>query len=128
MFLRLLLFFAAAFACCAGELTVAFDGSFCRVGNTHSAGQTEYYQSDELLLVSKVRDLFLVPVGRPSNCILNGKKLLNLSAGSRVKLERGGQEQKGRIAVVDEFYYQRDTLDRIHARANDLFKLVFNLF
>lgn len=28
--------------------------------------------------------------------------------------------------MLDEFYYQRDTLDRIHARANDLFKLVTN--
>lgn len=28
--------------------------------------------------------------------------------------------------MLDDFYYQRDTMDRIHARANDLFKLVSN--
>ena len=28
--------------------------------------------------------------------------------------------------MLDDFYYQRDTLDRMHSRANDLFKLVSN--
>ena len=123
MFLRLLLFFSAAFSCCAEELTVAFDGSFCRAGNTHSAGKAKYYQSDELLLVSKVRDLFLVPVRKPSNCILNRKKLLTLSAGSKVKLESGGQHLTGMIVDDDEFYYQIN----IPVTHGDSGKIVFDM-
>ncbi|MBR1967454.1 MAG: hypothetical protein IKA22_12685 [Lentisphaeria bacterium] len=123
MFLRLLLFFFAAFACCAEELTVAFDGRFCSAGNTHSAGQIKYYQRDELLLVSKVRDLYLFPVKKPSDCIFKRKNLSNLSVESKVKFKSGGKNLTGRIIGIDEFYYQID----IPVTHGDSGKTVFDM-
>lgn len=108
MFFRLFLLFFVVFACCGEELTFEFDGKFYRIGNTHLFGQQKNFREDDLLPVSKVRDLFLSSVKNPSDCIFDGKTPSNLSVGSKIKLKSDGKNLTGKITAFDKYYLQTD--------------------
>ena len=108
MFFRFFILLILVFTCCADELTVVFDEKFYHVGNTHLFGQQKNCKSDELLLTSKVRDLFLSSVKSPSNCVFDGKNPSNLSVGSKIKLKSDGKNLTGKITAIDKYYLQSD--------------------
>ena len=108
MFFRLFLLFFVVFACCGEELTFEFDGKFYRIGNTHLLGQQKNFRGDDLLLVSKVRDLFLSSVKNPSNCVFDEKNPSKLSVRSKIKLKSDGKNLTGEIIALDKYYLQTD--------------------
>ena len=108
MVFRLFLLFFVVFACCGEELTFEFDGKFYCIGNTHLFGQQKNFRGDDLLLTSKVRDLFLSSVKNPSDCIFDGKTPSNLSVGSKIKLKSDGKNLTGKITAFDKYYLQTD--------------------
>lgn len=108
MFFRLFLLLMIVFTCCADELTVVFDGRFYRVGNTHAVGEIEWCRSADRFMVSRERDLFLMPVKSPSNCVFDGKNPSNLSVGSKIKLKSDGKNLTGKITALDKYYLQTD--------------------
>ena len=108
MFFRLFLLLMIVFTCCADEMTVVFDGKFYRVGNLHAFGDTEWCRSADCFMVSRERDLFLVSVKSPSNCVFDGKNPSNLSVGSKIKLKSDGKNLTGKITAIDKYYLQSD--------------------
>ena len=108
MVFRLFLLFFVVFACCGEELTFKFDEKFYHVGNTHLFGQQKNCKSDELLLTSKVRDLFLSSVKNPSDYVFDGKNPSKLSVGNKIKLKSDGKNLTGKITALDKYYLQTD--------------------
>ncbi len=98
---RILFFiFTLAFCCCTAE------EFYCSC--THLYGTCKEAKNNSFVYVSKVRDIFILPVKNPSNPLLELKNPSNLSVKTKIKLKSDGKHMTGTIVKVDDCYYQTD--------------------
>ena len=111
----LFLICSLAFGCCTAEELY--------YSCTHLYGTCQKAQKSSFAYVSKVRDVFILPVKNPSNPLFELENPSNLSVKSKIKLKSDGKNLTGTIVGIDGFYYQTD----IPFRRGDSGKAVYDM-
>lgn len=119
---KLFLLLFILFVIRADGVIVKINNQNFKIANIHRFGHIKECENVEFFLVSKVRDIFLIPVKSPSFSDYELKNPSNLPLNSKIKLKSDGEKLTGKVIAISEYYYQTD----IDFKRGDSGKIVFD--